>query len=357
MKISAIVLRNIKNTAESVAYGGVLNAFLSGGVYFEEVALLPYDEPVRITATLQRTYAEYDATVLICDGTLLPFAREQLSSFGTVGGDDMIEGDKLFILLPADGRGEELAKTLALNAIDKRRKKRYSRMVFRTVGAPPEKIRQVIAAAREISGEKLSYNISEKYGDARIEAVYDSETPKMLADEVMRTLASGLSEHLYAVDDTPLAERVVEALKLHRLHLSTAESFTGGGVGRAIVSVSGASAVFYEGLNTYANGSKEERLGVSTYTLKSHGAVSDEVAYEMAAGLVQQGHCDVSVATTGIAGPKSDDTQKPVGLCYIAVGTKERVRVYRFHLEGNREKITQTAVNLALFYTYQEIKQ
>ncbi len=76
----------------------------------------------------------------------------------------------------------------------------------------------------------------------------------------------------------------------------------------------------------------------------------------MAAGLIAQGNCDVAVATTGIAGPKSDGSDKPVGLCFIAVGTKEKVRVYRYQLEGDREKITETAINLALFLTYKEIK-
>ena len=76
----------------------------------------------------------------------------------------------------------------------------------------------------------------------------------------------------------------------------------------------------------------------------------------MAAGLIASGTCVLAIATTGIAGPKSDNTAKPVGLCYLAIGTKERVRVYRFHLSGDRENITKTAINLALFYAYREIK-
>ncbi len=357
MKVSAIVLRNSKNAVCSVEYDRVIDALTAGGVFLEELVLLPYDLPERLTLTLTRLRYECDCVLLICDTPLLPYAREAIKgTFGALGGDDTLDGEKLIALLTKGAQGEILAKELLLPRIDKKRGLRYSRMLLRTVGAPASLVTETLAKARELSGESIVYNVCEKYGDGKIEAIYHSQTPKMLADDVMRVLVGGLNEYVYSVDDTPLAERVVDALRLRKLRIATAESFTGGGVGGALVRVSGASDVFYEGLNTYANGSKEKRTGVSPYTLKSHGAVSDEVAYEMAAGLLQQGDCEIAVATTGIAGPKSDDTKKPVGLCYIAVGTKERVRVFRFHLEGDREKITKTAINLALFHVYQEIK-
>ena len=90
-------------------------------------------------------------------------------------------------------------------------------------------------------------------------------------------------------------------------------------------------------------------------TRRNTSAVSDETAYEMAAGLLKEGHCDLAIATTGIAGPDADGTNKPVGLCFLAVGTKERVRVFRFQLPGDRETVTRTAINYALFLAYKEI--
>ena len=80
------------------------------------------------------------------------------------------------------------------------------------------------------------------------------------------------------------------------------------------------------------------------------------IGYQMAMGLINQGHCDVSVATTGIAGPKSDNTAKPVGLCYIAVGLKEGASVYKYNFSGDRKTITDTAINYALFLVYKHIK-
>ena len=76
----------------------------------------------------------------------------------------------------------------------------------------------------------------------------------------------------------------------------------------------------------------------------------------MAAGLIASGDCDISVATTGLAGPKSDRTELPVGLAYIAIGLKEKVYVYRYRFEGTREEITETAINYALFLAYRQLK-
>ena len=99
-----------------------------------------------------------------------------------------------------------------------------------------------------------------------------------------------------------------------------------------------------------------KRLGVLDSDLKKHGAVSSVVAYQMCAGLLKGGGCDVAIATTGIAGPNSDDTKKPVGLCYIAVGMRDGVHTYRFNLSGSREKITETAKNTALFLAIKKLK-
>ena len=98
------------------------------------------------------------------------------------------------------------------------------------------------------------------------------------------------------------------------------------------------------------------RLGVLEYTLNTVGAVSDQTAYEMAAGLIATGNCDISIATTGLAGPNSDKSMLPVGLCYIAVGVKERVFVYRYKFGDTREEITKKAINYALFLAYKQLK-
>ncbi|MDE6867688.1 MAG: CinA family protein, partial [Clostridia bacterium] len=130
----------------------------------------------------------------------------------------------------------------------------------------------------------------------------------------------------------------------------------GGGLGKKLVDVPGGSEVYFEGLNTYSNEAKKLRLGVNEMTLNQYGAVSEQTAYEMAEGLLKGGNCDICIATTGIAGPKSDNTLKPVGLVYIAVGVHDTVSVYKYNLKGDRNDVTNTAINLALFLAFKTLK-
>lgn len=116
-----------------------------------------------------------------------------------------------------------------------------------------------------------------------------------------------------------IEKQTVELLKSKKLKLATAESCTGGLISKRINDVSGSSEVFEGGVVCYSNRFKENVLGVSPETLKKYGAVSRETAREMVKGVLSLTKADIAVAVTGIAGPSSDDTNKPVGLVYIAV--------------------------------------
>lgn len=358
MKYAGIVLRNTKNSLSSVDVVPVFDALLSGGVFVDEIDVLAYDVPSKVSAALLRLSTECDGVFVVCAPVLLVSAKEAISLAceEKFSEEYLLETeDCLFAVLPEGKRGSEIVRTEVVPRVDKRRHHTYARVILRTCSAPRDAVRAAMKRADEAGGGKLSLHATDEYGCGRIEVIYDQDTPKMTADEVVRILATDLKDYIYAMEDVTLAERLVEALKLHKMHVSTAESFTAGGVGRAIVQVPGASRVFFEGINAYDNKSKKERLQVNEYTLMSKGAVSDETAYEMAAGLLKAGNCDLAIATTGLAGPDADGTTKPVGLCFLAVGTKERVRVFRFHLTGDRETVTRTAINYALFLAYKEI--
>lgn len=116
-----------------------------------------------------------------------------------------------------------------------------------------------------------------------------------------------------------IEKQTVELLKSKKLKLATAESCTGGLISKRITDVSGSSEVFEGGVVCYSNRFKENVLGVSPETLKKYGAVSRETAREMVKGVLSLTKADIAVAVTGIAGLSSDDTNKPVGLVYIAV--------------------------------------
>lgn len=227
---------------------------------------------------------------------------------------------------------------------------------IRCVGAKEAQIKALIERAQSFDGGQIAYCHTRRYAEDVIELTYGENISKRLAEDVLRVFAEGLEESIYSLDDTSLPKQLVWLLKLRDKKISVAESFTGGGIARKITSVSGASEVYFEGLNTYSELSKMKRLGVSEYTLKTFGAVSEQTAYEMAAGLMATGDCDICITTTGLAGPNSDKSGLPVGLCFIAVGTQERVFVYRYKFDGSREEITETAINYALFLAYKQLK-
>ena len=116
-----------------------------------------------------------------------------------------------------------------------------------------------------------------------------------------------------------LAEKAVKKLKESNRTLALAESCTGGWVSKIITDVSGASAVYKGGVCSYSNQVKKDILGVKEDSLKSFGAVSEQVAVEMANGVRKALKSDIGICITGIAGPCSDGTSKPVGLIYVCI--------------------------------------
>lgn len=214
---------------------------------------------------------------------------------------------------------------------------------------------QTLLNAEQTYVNAFRYVISEKHGDFTVNLTFLGDD-EFIYKDVVRFIVSALKDNIYAECDTTLSERLFDILKLKNLKISVAESFTAGRIVSSIISNSGASNYVHEGIVAYSNESKYSRLNVVNADLKRDGAVSSVVAYQMAAGLIKTGDCDVAISTTGIAGPKSDDTKKPVGLCYIGVGKKDGVHTYKYNFTGTREEITETAKNTALFLAIKNLK-
>lgn len=137
-----------------------------------------------------------------------------------------------------------------------------------------------------------------------------------------------------------LVEKLIAAGKT----VATAESCTGGLIGKLLTDVSGSSAAYLGGVISYSNEVKHSVLGVAQDLLDACGAVSEPVARAMAEGAKKVIGADVAVSVTGIAGPNSDNTKKPVGLVYIGVTDGKTTAVHEYHFKGSREEIrTQTA--------------
>lgn len=151
-----------------------------------------------------------------------------------------------------------------------------------------------------------------------------------------------------------LAQQIVDKAGAEGLMLATAESCTGGMIAAAITDVPGSSAVFDRGFVTYSNEAKAEMLGVSPEKIGRHGAVSQQVALEMARGAILNSRADIAVATTGIAGPTGGSDTKPVGLVWFALVTRGGIvrAERRVFASGDRSfvrmRATETALMLAL---------
>ena len=148
---------------------------------------------------------------------------------------------------------------------------------------------------------------------------------------------------------TALARTLGLRCRKRRVVITTAESCTGGGVATAITRISGSAKWFDRGFVTYSNGAKREMLGVTRRSLANYGAVSKEVAREMARGALARSPADVAVAVTGIAGPTGGSRSKPVGTVWFAWASRDRkaqVRVFRFR--GNRVEVRLLSVAVAL---------
>lgn len=121
--------------------------------------------------------------------------------------------------------------------------------------------------------------------------------------------------------------------------LAVAESCTGGLVSSLMTDVSGSSAYIQSNFVTYANEAKAKYLNVKPETLEQYGAVSVQTAGEMVKGLLENTGCDYALATTGIAGPTGGSGEKPVGLVYIGVGTKDEMHVHKYNVNPKLPRI------------------
>lgn len=212
-------------------------------------------------------------------------------------------------------------------------------------------------------GEKggLEDRIREIVPDANFTILSKSLDTVVLFDDLSEDdfidVCDALDDRIYSDSDVSLEETLVSFLSSNGLKIATAESCTGGLVSSAIVSVPGASEVFYEGVVTYSNGAKMERLGVLPDTLEEFGAVSEQTAMEMAKGLLSE-NVDVGVSTTGIAGPTGSTWNKPVGLVYVGLAYRgEKPIAKRFVFPGGREQVRQSAKNSALFTVLHYLKE
>ena len=218
-----------------------------------------------------------------------------------------------------------------------------TRYVYKVFGLSKKSVNErLVKLGKYVSHKCETINL-----DTKIVLTFPPKCAKSIVNETLNRLKELFGDSIYASDDQSPAKTVVDLLSQIGKTVSVAESITGGMIASSIVDVAGASNVLYEGVVTYSIPSKCERLGLNPHFVDQFGVVSQQVAQEMAFGLLKNG-TDIAVATTGYAGPVADEGM-PVGLCYIAVATAKGVSVYRNIFSGDRNAIRAQATNMALY--------
>lgn len=179
-----------------------------------------------------------------------------------------------------------------------------------------------------------------------------SEPSEQELIKALEVAENKLSHEIFAKGDRELVDEVHELLSARQLTFATAESCTGGGIGAAITACPGSSAYYRGGVVTYSDELKTSLLGVDPQLVAKHGAVSAEVAREMAKGAILRLGAQVSVAVTGIAGPDGGTLEKPVGTVHLALGVKNpdgiRIIELKRSFRGDRQRVQRASVLTAL---------
>ena len=198
---------------------------------------------------------------------------------------------------------------------------------------------------------KLAYLPSPMAVRLRLSAMgKDENLLKQQVEAEIKKLKEIIPEHIYGYNDESMSEVIGRMLAEKAKTLAVAESCTGGYISHLITSVPGSSKYYKGSVTAYSNEVKQNLLGVKAESLEAFGAVSEEVAKEMALGARNTLNTDFAVATTGIAGPDGGTDEKPVGTVWIAVAGEKKVFATKFVFGDNRERnilrSSQTALQI-----------
>jgi len=180
-----------------------------------------------------------------------------------------------------------------------------------------------------------------------------SDSQRSLAVKVAEEIEKRVEEFVFGHGQERLESVLLNLLDEAGVRISVAESCTGGLIAASFTAIPGSSKSFEEGIVTYSNQSKSERLGVCESVLARFGAVSQECVKEMLKGL----KTPVKIAVSGIAGPAGGTKEKPVGLVYIGIEVNGSVKVMEYYFGGERVMIQNRAKNQALFEVIKLIKE
>ncbi|MEZ4812142.1 MAG: nicotinamide-nucleotide amidohydrolase family protein [Caldisericia bacterium] len=259
------------------------------------------------------------------------------NSFGTAPGIKIETSEKMVILLPGPPRElEPMWNNHVLPALETDTKEFHKD--FYILGLPESKMADILG---NILNTENPISVAPYAGlgqiRLRVSAVANDEKDfdEKTGDAIIQ-VKKLLNGHVF---DHPAPETLLKILREKGLSIATAESCTGGLIAKTLTDISGASNVFMGGAVTYSNQAKIDVLGVSSESLEKFGAVSKEVAKEMAQAAKRVFKTDVAISTTGIAGPTGGTAEKPVGLVYMGIATPNGVSVIKEVFTGTRDDV------------------
>jgi nicotinamide-nucleotide amidase len=174
-------------------------------------------------------------------------------------------------------------------------------------------------------------------------------------DELVVKIQDELGKAVFTVGSESLEETVGELLVGRGLELATAESCTGGWIGKILTDVPGSSAYYLGGVISYSDGLKHRLLGVNDSLLEEFGAVSSQVAEAMAVGICGATGADVGISVTGVAGPGGGTDEKPVGLVFFGLSINGKAQSRKYVLPGEREAIRLRSSRFVLDWLRREL--
>lgn len=286
------------------------------------------------------------------------FAQENVSHQPEITEKKKESKKALLIMLPGPPR--ELRPMFENQVVPELRRRflneKYACKILRSTGIGESKVEETIASLlKPLESSGLSIGYCARPGEVDIRVTARGDNADEIVSKSEEIIRSTLGEYIFGEGNETLEQVIVRLLTAKKKTLAVAESCTGGLVSNRITNVSGSSAVFWGGVVSYANEAKMKVLGVSESSLRAHGAVSEQVAKEMAEGLRKLSQTDYTIAITGIAGPTGGTPEKPVGTVFIAISTPQKTIIRKNFNPYDRETFKQVTSQQALELLRREI--
>jgi nicotinamide-nucleotide amidase len=329
--------------------------------YFQDEEIVEYQE---VTDHIQKLFKAYNIPyreVQRFQAQLPSKATLLMNRFGTAPGMWFYENNTVFVSMP--GVPYEMKGLMQRHVLPRIREQfQLPFIIHRTVmtyGQGESTIAERIDHWAENLPKFIKLAYLPSFGRVRLRLSAKGQNKQILEDTLkvkIEELYEIIGDIITGLDQNGTIESYVGGLlKKYNLTVSTAESLTGGKIASTLVSVSGASAYFKGSMVVYSAEMKQHLLAVSKQTIDAYTVVSQEVAKEMAINAREKMNTDYAIAVTGNAGPTADETDKSVGVVYIAIASESGVECQEFNFGKPREKVINRTVNKSLQLLQEEI--